>query len=70
MKGTNSRVERMKNTILEKQLTIHTQSKNAALFGGYLMVIFTILAGVVIYGAMIGFIVWVIVTVLKMMGVL
>jgi nitrate reductase NapE component len=53
----------------EQELRIR-RSENASLFGGCLMVILTILASIAIYGAMIGFIVWVIVIVLRIMGVL
>ena len=65
MKGTNSRIDRT----TQMQMKI-MKDETAGLFGGCLMVIITIIASIAIYGAMIGFIVWVVVTVLKMMGVL
>ncbi len=65
MKGTNSRLDRT----TQMQMKI-MKDETVGLLGGCLMVILTILASIAIYGAMIGFIVWVIVMVLRIMGVL
>jgi hypothetical protein len=46
------------------------KDETVGLFGGCLMVIIIVLASIIFSGAMIAFFIWVVVTILKIMGVL